>query len=1059
MTTPPTLINGILPYSVETSNTNFLTVTGANHLGAYGNINGTNVTTFDGNLTSNVKITGNQSAFGGPIAENSLIYSAAGTQGFGGNTLTLTSGGLILGNATAVLGSSANDGSITTAAANSELFVDTAANGTINAAITDAVGPTSVALTKFGASTLTLAGTNTFTGPTTIEQGTLVVASTGTIAASSGVTVNAGTTLSNGGTTAAVNNSGTFTNSGTAGNVVLNTGSTNTINGGSTTGTVTLAGTAALTFGATTNTAFTLGNVSATGTPTITYSNTLAAGNTVNFASGTQALSNLTNSAAGGKLTLTGSGATLNIANTFMGNNVTATTVFQSGTYNFSSGPANGGTNQPGLLTVNGATVNFTGGGRFYDSAGGMTTVSAGTLAFGSGFDPGEQQTGGTTITINVNGGILDITGAGTNTGIGKGGTDQTSVTTDILNIAGGTFQNGITSGSGNGFPIGTTHNDYVSSINLSSGLLLSSGAISAAGAPGTGGSNTFKWTGGTLTVPTYTAANLTGTDGTTSTTGTLINGGGTLAPGFKPTSTQGTYTAGTQYTGRTAITGGYSVTSNKAALAINIGGTTSAGGFAVTAADYDNVTVSGATALGGRLSLGLINSYTPPANTTQLYNIVTGSTALSGTFTNLVTGNSTAVAGGTSRVVLANGLSSMLVGINTTASSATTDGLAAVGAHTVAVGGYQATNTYNAASGNAWDAASAADWTYFDPGATSSPSTLASGAIAQFADGGSTGGSGSNTVTLNSTRNIQGIQFSSAVSGHNYTINDAGNSLSSIILDNTGNSAAVTIADSSASGNSNAINVPITLKSNLNASVANAANGLTIGAAVGESTVGSTLTKTGNGTLILTAANSYTGGSTVTGGTLSGTGSSPFGTGTVNVNSGGAIAVNDGGSTGESATTGGQTWAGGGGYTARVANASVSDTMSLTLGTTPTLTLTSTTGSPFTVAASAPTGSLDPTQDNIWQIASFSALAGNVSAPAPATPRFWPPPERVHRRPALFWLCPPVNSRAARTAPAALRCWSWRKSVARRSASTWCIMPPPNQALRCWCSEGCCRC
>ena len=49
-------------------------------------------------------------------------------------------------------------------------------------------------------------------------------------------------------------------------------------------------------------------------------------------------------------------------------------------------------------------------------------------------------------------------------------------------------------------------------------------------------------------------------------------------------------------------------------------------------------------------------------------------------------------------------------------------------------------------------------------------------------------------------------------------------------------------------------------------------------------------LTKQGNGILVLTGANTYSGGTTVSGGTLSVAGSSPTGTGDVNVNAGGTL-------------------------------------------------------------------------------------------------------------------------------------------------------------------------
>ena len=94
------LINGILPWAVETSNGEFLTEVSAGsstfNLGAYGNISGLTSAAYDNNAASNVKITTAQSAFSAGVNENSLVLAVSNnTQGLGGNKLTLTSGGLI----------------------------------------------------------------------------------------------------------------------------------------------------------------------------------------------------------------------------------------------------------------------------------------------------------------------------------------------------------------------------------------------------------------------------------------------------------------------------------------------------------------------------------------------------------------------------------------------------------------------------------------------------------------------------------------------------------------------------------------------------------------------------------------------------------------------------------------------------------------------------------------------------------------------------------------------------------------------------------------------------
>jgi len=301
---------------------------------------------------------------------------------------------------------------------------------------------------------------------------------------------------------------------------------------------------------------------------------------------------------------------------------------------------------------------------------------------------------------------------------------------------------------------------------------------------------------------------------------------------------------------GLTTITGNYAISGGT--LAIDLGGTTAATAFQGAAAEYDKLSVTGGTTLGGLLSLNLTNSYVPLAATN--HNIIVGTTAgATGSFTNQVTAT-----GGNSRVVLADGLSSFLIATNTSGATASVCGLTGVTARTTALGGYSAINTYSGA-GTAWDTASAAAWSNFDPGATTTPVTQASGATAQFAD--ATVSTGAISVSLNSTRNVQGLQFSSTSGSRAYTISSG-----ALVLDNAGSGAAATISDSSTPGTTNAISVPITLNNNLAMTVTKAANTLTLGGAIDGS--GKSVTKTGAGALVLSGANTYTGTTTVSNGT-----------------------------------------------------------------------------------------------------------------------------------------------------------------------------------------------
>ena len=118
---------------------------------------------------------------------NSLRITAATAINFNpGQTLTISSGGLLLSNAL-TLGSAPNNGSLTTTGSELFIYANTAAS-TINSAITGS----GVALVKGGTNTLTLAGTNTYTGGTYHNAGTLTLASTGTLG-TGGIFIQSGT--------------------------------------------------------------------------------------------------------------------------------------------------------------------------------------------------------------------------------------------------------------------------------------------------------------------------------------------------------------------------------------------------------------------------------------------------------------------------------------------------------------------------------------------------------------------------------------------------------------------------------------------------------------------------------------------------------------------------------------------------------------------------------------------------------------------------------------------------------------------------------------------------
>jgi autotransporter-associated beta strand protein len=118
---------------------------------------------------------------------------------------------------------------------------------------------------------------------------------------------------------------------------------------------------------------------------------------------------------------------------------------------------------------------------------------------------------------------------------------------------------------------------------------------------------------------------------------------------------------------------------------------------------------------------------------------------------------------------------------------------------------------------------------------------------------------SGTATVTLDGSHTLSGLTFNNTAGSYSITIGTGGN------LTLVATSGAVTLANS---GGSHSISAPIALGSNLNVTGA-AGSTLTIAGSVTEINAGMSLNLSGNGTLALTGTDSYSGGTTVNGGTL----------------------------------------------------------------------------------------------------------------------------------------------------------------------------------------------
>ena len=289
---------------------------------------------------------------------------------------------------------------------------------------------------------------------------------------------------------------------------------------------------------------------------------------------------------------------------------------------------------------------------------------------------------------------------------------------------------------------------------------LSGSGKLSVGGAIAglqTGAQQIFSFTGGTLAAGTITATNLRDAIGDAN--GTLVNAGGTLAPGD------------TGFSGKTVITGNYAIGSG--VTAIDLGGATASSVFqdAANSGKSDLITVSGTTTLGGSLSVNLING----AGGTPFAPIASGSYAIltSGT----VVGTAASFASGTA-VTLINDPFSGTMAVNVTGTS-------------VYLNGYVG-NEFQVSDGT-WGSSGISSWTK-----SVDPNSNALGA--KF---GSIGGGGS--VLLDQDRTVGILVFDNATG---YTLNGTNNL---ILQGASGSVAGITV-----NSGTHTIATPVTLGSDL---------------------------------------------------------------------------------------------------------------------------------------------------------------------------------------------------------------------------------------------------
>jgi autotransporter-associated beta strand protein len=161
--------------------------------------------------------------------------------------------------------------------------------------------------------------------------------------------------------------------------------------------------------------------------------------------------------------------------------------------------------------------------------------------------------------------------------------------------------------------------------------------------------------------------------------------------------------------------------------------------------------------------------------------------------------------------------------------------------------------------------------------------------------------------VDLSANRTVGGLTFADSGQG-GYTLGSAANKVLTLSNGGATGTAAITVLSGS-----HTISARVALTSNLAVAVTAANSTLTMSGVISETTAGRTLSKSGPGTLRLDGVNTYTGLTTVSGGTLGGTGTIA---GAVSVASGGRLRGDSGPGAG-TLTVGSTTVLAGGGLAA----------------------------------------------------------------------------------------------------------------------------------------------
>lgn len=353
-----------------------------------GKITGSGAMTFVGNplVRYIVSNTTNDYSGGTTIANGMVTVGSTNALGTGPLNIALATSTLNLSNVTLSAGALMGGGTITGDSGTPSLTVNQNSNAVFSGVIQNG-GATGVALIKNGAGALTLSGTNTHTGGTTLTAGTLCLNNAAALGASAGTFTVTGGTLDN--TSAAAlsltNNNpqawiGNFAFAGTkdlnlgAGAVTLGASPTVTVNAGTLTVGGAIGGGA---YGLT---------KAGIGTLNLTNANTYSGGTTVN--AGTLLVSGAGSLASSASLTVNSGG-------TFSYQPATVGTVQQVGSLSLADGSVvavNGDATTASKISASGAATVGSGAGVGVNLSGFSSGVSYTLLQAASGLDNGNYR-------------------------------------------------------------------------------------------------------------------------------------------------------------------------------------------------------------------------------------------------------------------------------------------------------------------------------------------------------------------------------------------------------------------------------------------------------------------------------------------------------------------------------------------------------------------------------------------------------------------------------------------------------------------------------------------